>query len=206
MQNTVIIVDDEPEIINSLRWLIESVGIQVQAFKSGEDFLAGYKKYEKIADCVILDVRMKGMSGLKVQETLIGLKNRIPIIFLTGHGDIQMAAKAMKNGAVDFFIKPFNNQQLLDSIYSAIEKSNNIKSHLCETEKIEKNISKLSPREFGILKKILEGKLNKVIAHELGISISTTEAHRAKIMKKMEVTTLAALVKACIAAKICDIE
>lgn len=205
MEHTIIIIDDEPEIVNSLRWLIETIGMKVISFHNGEEFLSEYTRYKEIAACIILDVRMKGMSGLKVQESLIKLENHIPIIFLTAHGDIQMATQAMKNGASDFFVKPFNNQQLLESVHAAIEKNDRIKQQICSIEQIKKNAKKLSSRELEVMKKIVQGKLNKVIAYELGISISTTETHRAKIMKKMEAATLADLVKLCIHAKICEV-
>lgn len=206
MRQTVFVIDDDPDIVNTLCWLIKSVEIPVETFHGGEEFLSVYEACKKKGGCIILDVRLKGMSGLKVQEALTALKNQIPIIFLTGHGDAEMATMAMKRGAMDFFLKPFNNQQLLDAIHSALEENARRVRILGMSEKIKKRKNKLSLRELTVMKMIVQGKLNKTTAHELGISLSTVEAHRAKIMEKMEVSTLAELIKISILYDLCEMD
>ncbi|MCK4608363.1 MAG: response regulator transcription factor [Gammaproteobacteria bacterium] len=192
MKQTVFIVDDDREICEMLHWLVESIGIDTEIYASGEEFLTAY--YDR-PGCLVLDVRMKGMSGLKVQEMLMEKGNKIPIIFITGNGDIPMVVRAMKNGATDFFTKPFNNQLLLDTIQRTLEQE--AKQHDTQLLKLQtlEHIKNLTPREHEIMHNIINGKANKIIADELGISLSTVEAHRAKVMEKMQARSLAGLIK-----------
>jgi len=192
MQQTVFVVDDDPEIGKMLGWLVESIGADIEIYASGEEFLAAYKERP---GCLILDVRMKGMSGLKLQELLQERDDKIPIIFITGHGDISMTVRAMKKGAKDFFTKPFNNQLLLDTVQQALEENTKQYDEKLQKDKIKAQLDSLTAREREIMHCVIDGKLNRVISDELGISISTVEAHRAKVMEKMQVDSLAELVK-----------
>ena len=195
MKQTVFIVDDDPEIGKILHRLIESIGVDDEIYTNAEDFLAAFNGRP---GCLILDVRMKGMSGLRLQELLAEQGSGIPIIFLTGHGDIPMTVRAMKSGAIELFTKPFNNQQLLDAVQHALEQ--NVKHYAAKIAQKETStlINALTPREREVMQRIMDGKLNKVIAHELGISLSTVEAHRAKVMEKMHVKSLAELIQKAI--------
>ena len=185
---TVYIIDDDPEVCQALRWLFESVQFRVETFKSADSFLN--KKSDNAPGCIILDVRMPGMSGLELLEQLKSQKKGLPVIMITGHGDIPMAVRAMKAGAVDFILKPFNDQCLVELVQKCIEQSppNPI-------NQLHTRVSNLTARERQIIDLIMEGKLNKEIAYELSISISTVEAHRSNIMDKMKAKNLAQLVK-----------
>ncbi len=190
---TIFVVDDDDAMSKSIRWLIESVNLNVKTFSNAKEFLDNYEK--NTHGCLILDVRMPGMSGLELQDTLKSSHITIPIIFITGHGDVPMAIKAMKAGAFEFLTKPFNDQTLLESINKAIEfdVSQRVKNE--EFEAISKCIERLTPREREVMNLVVEGKLNKVIAADLKISPKTVELHRAKIMEKMEADSLAQLVR-----------
>lgn len=189
---TVYVVDDDNEICEALTWLLESADIKVKRYTCGIEFL---KSYNGEPGCIVLDVRMKNISGLKLQEKLIENNHDIPIIFITGHGDVQMAVRAMKNGAVEFFTKPFNSQDLLESVQAILE--NNRKEEKKQQEKhlILQRLRTLTSRENDILVKVVEGKSSKIIAKELEISVHTVELHRANIMKKMDVNAVAELVR-----------
>lgn len=186
---TIFIIDDEPEVCQALRWLFESVQYQVETYETAQDFLKTDNSSKQ--GCLVTDVRLPGMSGLELLEQLKVQKNHLPVIIVTGHGDIQMAVRAMKAGAVDFILKPFNDQCLLEVVQNCINHS--LTSH--SVQLINERINSLSDRERQIIDLILNGKLNKEIAYELSISISTVEAHRANLMHKMQAKTLAHLVK-----------
>jgi two-component system response regulator FixJ len=188
---TIFIIDDDQEMRNSLCWLMESVQLSVETFDSAASFLKQYDADR--TGCMLLDVRMPDMSGLELLDTLIALKNRLPVIMITGHGDIPMAIRAMKAGAVDFILKPFNDQQLVEQIQKSIIK-NPTDSKFLQKEIIASNYSTLTVREREIMTLIAEGKLNKQIAHELNIAISTVELHRARMMKKMQAKHIAQLI------------
>lgn len=198
---TVYVVDDDAALCQSLSWLLESVGLPVATFTSAQAYLEQYNINQR--GCLLLDIRMKGMSGFELQEKLISMGNRLPIIMITGHGDIPMAVRAMKSGAVDFITKPFNDQLLLDLVQRVLaeesirkEESNEVFNNSNNSELLERYAS-LTAREREIMERVVDGKLNKQIAFELGISMKTVELHRAHVMQKMQVKSLADLVKAC---------
>ncbi len=186
-------VDDDEAMCESIRFLIESVSLKIETFSSAKKFLDEY--IAGTPGCLLLDVRMPEMSGLELQEQLRKRNINIPIIFITGHGDVPMATRAMKAGAVEFLTKPFNDQALLDSIQNAIEIDQEQQKADIEKNSIIERVKKLTPREFEVMKCVVKGNLNKVTAYELGISSKTVELHRAKIMEKMEAKSLAHLVK-----------
>lgn len=190
---TVFVVDDDDAMLESIRFLIESVELHVKTFSSAKEFLDNYKPEE--LGCLILDVRMAGMSGLELQQQLNENKVEIPIIFITGHGDVQMAVKAMQAKAFDFLTKPFNDQTLLDSINKAITFDAEKRKDHDEIKTINECMKRLTPREKEVMHLVVMGKLNKVIAGELDISPKTVELHRSKIMEKMQVNSLADLVR-----------
>lgn len=184
----VYVIDDDPEVRRALRWLFESVFLPVETFESAYDFLKDYDVNRR--GCLVVDVRLPGMSGLEFLEQLKIKKNKMPVIMITGHGDIPMAVKAMKNGAKDFISKPFNDQYLLDQIHKlmTMDEEDHNKNNL-------EQFNKLTKRENEVMQLVVEGKLNKQIAVELGISKSTVELHRSRVMRKMKVKTLAQLIK-----------
>lgn len=189
---TVFYVDDDEAMCESIRFLMESVSLNIETFSSARKFLDSYDTTRP--GCLLLDVRMPEMSGLELQEQLRKRKINIPIIFITGHGDVPMATRAMKAGAVEFLTKPFNDQTLLDSIQNAIEIDTERRKVAVERDKIAERINKLTPREYEVMQCVIKGNLNKVTAYELGISSKTVELHRAKIMEKMQAKSLAQLV------------
>lgn len=187
--HTIYIIDDDNEVCEALRWLLESVQFMVQTYKDAYSFLETYDN--KKQGCLIMDVRLPGMSGLELLDQLRQQKCPLPVIVISGHGDITMAVRAMKLGAKDFILKPFNDQCLLEAVQKQI-------SQLIDNNYlfvINERLNTLSERERQIIKLIVDGKLNKQISHELSISISTVEAHRANIMTKMQAKNLAQLIK-----------
>lgn len=187
--HTIYIIDDEVNVCNALSWLFKSVQFNVETYENAQLFLNKYTNDKQ--GCIIMDVRLPGMSGLELLEQLKAQKSHIPVIIITGYGDIQMAVRAMKAGAVDFILKPFNDQCLLETVQKCINKISNINS----LEIIQERMKTLSDREQQIVNLILDGKLNKQIAYDLSISISTVEAHRANIMHKMQAKNVAQLIK-----------
>jgi len=191
------IVDDEDVIRDALAWLAQSRGIGARGYHGGEAFLDGIETRIDVAgDCVLLDVRMPGMNGVAVFDQLVarGLLARLPVIFLTGHGDVPMAVDSLKRGAFDFFEKPFNDNQLIDRVEQAMTSSR--AAHAAA--EVQLRLASLSAREREVLDLILAGKMNKVVADKLGISMRTVEVHRAHIFDKMQVKTaveLAGLLK-----------
>jgi two-component system response regulator FixJ len=186
---TVYIIDDEFEVCKALEYLFQSVQFNVETYKNAHMFLNKYNP--NLQGCLIADVRLPEMSGLELLEQLKQQKSSLPVIIITGYGDIQMAVRAMKAGAKDFLLKPFNNQCLLETVQKCVNETSNMTS----CEEIKQRINTLSHREHQITNLILDGKLNKEIAYELSISISTVEAHRARIMHKMGAKNLAQFIK-----------
>lgn len=185
----VYIIDDEIAVCHALRWLFESVNFSVQHYTSASLFLSQYNS--TMQGCLIIDVRMPGMSGLELLDYLKHHKNHIPVIIITGYGDIPMAVRAMKSGACDFVLKPINDQNLLDLVQKHM--SNSVDTR--HIESIRERSLRLSERERQVIDLILAGKLSKEVAYDLSISISTVEAHRANIMRKMQAKNLAQLIK-----------
>lgn len=193
LPNTVFIVDDDEAVRDSLRWLLEANGYRVKSFAGAEEFLAAYDP-EQIG-VLIADVRMPGMSGLELQEELIARKAPLPIVFITGHGDVPMAVSTIKKGAVDFLEKPFNESDLRNIVVRMLEQAAQRASQAQALRSQQAMLDRLTSREQQVLERIVAGRLNKQIAGDLNISIKTVEAHRANIMEKLEVTTVADLMK-----------
>jgi two-component system response regulator TtrR len=196
---TVFVVDDDEAVRDSLRWLLEANGYHVQCFASAESFLEAYHPAQ--IGCLILDVRMQGMSGLELQEKLIALESALPIIFVTGHGDVTMAVSTMKKGASDFIEKPFDEAELLPLVQRMLERARDENSEAAVHRASAERLAKLTAREQQVLERIIAGRLNKQIADDLGISIKTVEAHRANIMEKLSVNTVADLLRLALSAK-----
>jgi FixJ family two-component response regulator len=193
----VYVVDDDDAVRDSLHWLLEASRYRVLGYDSAEKFLAGY---DPAAIAVaILDVRMPGMSGLELQEALIARKATLPIIFITGHGDVPMAVTTMKKGAVDFIEKPFDQAALKALVERMLAEARARASELERQRMSEALLGRLTPREQQVLERIVAGRLNKQIADDLGISIKTVEAHRANIMDKMNANTVADLMRSVLA-------
>ena len=190
---TVFVVDDDGAVRSSLRLLLKSVGLAVSAFDSAQAFLDAYS--EQCAGCILLDVRMPGMSGPVLQEQLALRGSRLPVIFITGHGDVSMAVEAMQKGAFDFVEKPFHDQELLDRVHGALAEDARIRRQLAEHETIRNRFDSLTPREREVLEQVTRGSSNKAMAYDLRISQRTIEIHRSRIMEKMQAPSLAHLVR-----------
>lgn len=190
---TVFIVDDDPAIRFAMQSLMDSVDLRHEIFGSGDDFLqeAGGER----PGCLVLDIRMPGLGGLELQDELIRRGNSLPIIFITGHGDVPMAVEAMQKGAVDFIQKPFRDQDLLDRIREALSADDERRQERREHAEVAERIGRLTNREREVFDLVVTGKPNKVIAYELGVSQRTVEIHRARVMEKMEAKSLADLVR-----------
>ena len=189
----VFVVDDDPSIRSSLKFLIGSVGLQVESFESTSSFLEG--QLPDAPCCLVLDVRLHGASGLDFQRELKARNIRIPIIFMTGYGDIQMSVSAMKGGAVEFLAKPFRDQDLLDAIRVALEKDHARREKEKTVREIQRRFDSLSPREQEVMSMVVAGMLNKQIADALGIAENTIKVHRSRAMEKMQAQSLADLVR-----------
>jgi len=190
---TVYVVDDDESIREALLNLLESEGLSARLFASTEAFLDDWS--EEMAGCLVLDVRLPGASGVELQEKLIAAGIRIPIIFMTAHGDVPMVRKVMKAGAVEFLSKPFQREELLTAIQQAFNLEREIAGERAERRAIEERMATLSPREVEVLELVTEGMLNKQIAGALEISEITVKLHRRKVMEKMQANSLAELVK-----------
>jgi RNA polymerase sigma factor (sigma-70 family) len=178
----------------SLRWLIESVGLEVRTFSSAAEFLDAYEPEQP--GCLLTDVRMPQMSGLDLQERLSAMNAALPVVMITGYGDVSMAVRAMKRGAADFIEKPFNDQELLDRIQRAVDQDTRSRTQLRERQEVLERMQRLTPREREVMSEVVAGKSNKQIAVELGLSDRTVEVHRANIMTKLAVKGVAELVRA----------
>lgn len=192
-QQTVHVVDDDPAIRSSLKWLIESVNLTVRTYGSAQEFLDAYQPDEP--GCLVLDVRMPGLSGLDLQEMLKERGIQIPVIILTGYGDVPMAVRAMKNGAVDFLEKPVSDQVLLDHIQQALAQDVENHRRQAEQEEVRERFARLTPREKEVMDLVVEGLSSREIAETLGVSFKTIEAHRSKIMKKTEAKSVSHLIR-----------
>jgi two-component system response regulator FixJ len=190
---TIFVVDDDAAVRDALKLLLRSVGHAVETFGSAQEFLDAYG--EDRAGCLVLDIRMPGMSGLELQQKLNEKHSILPIIFITGHGDVPMAVEAMQAGAVDFIQKPFRDQDLIDRINQALEKDGSNRAALGERNDIRRRLETLTPREREVLDLVVHGKANKVIAGDLKLSQRTVEIHRARVMEKMQASSLAHLVR-----------
>jgi two-component system response regulator FixJ len=190
---TVFVVDDDDAVRNSLKLLLKSVGLAAQTHGSAQEFLATYDAQQP--GCLVLDVRMPGMSGLEMQQELNMRGATIPVIFITGHGDIPMAVEAMQHGAFDFLQKPFRDQELLDRVNRALTRDAEKRTQLRHKDIILERLTTLSPREREVLDLVTRGKPNKIVAADLGVSQRTVEIHRARVMEKMDATSLAELVR-----------
>ena len=187
------IVDDDEAVRNSLRFLMRSVGLHGQAFDSAVNFLKTYDPRQP--GCLLLDVRMPGMSGLDLQQELNRRGATIPVIFITGHGDVSMAVAAMQCGAFDFLQKPFRDQDLLDRVQRAMARDAESRGRLAARAEIKARLATLTPREAEVMRLVTSGKANKVVGAELGVSQRTVEIHRAHVMEKMRAGSLAELVR-----------
>jgi FixJ family two-component response regulator len=189
----VYVVDDDAAMRQSLSNLIRSVGLRVEAFPSAQEFLRS--KRPDVPGCLVLDVRLPGLSGLDLQKRMAEADVEIPIIFITGHGDIPMTVRAMKAGAVEFLTKPFRDQDLLDAVQQALERDGTARAQREETEELNSRYSSLTPREREVMALVVAGLLNKQIAGELGTSETTIKIHRHQVMEKMGASSLAELVR-----------
>lgn len=189
---TVYVVDDNAELRESLRWLLESVGTKVTTYDSAQAFIDAYDF--KSPGCLILDIRMPGMSGLELQEKLSKLTNELHIIFLTGHASVPIAVRAMREGAVDFYEKPVDEQMLLDRVQGVLKTIGEQQSKKMDRAMLEARLELLTPRERQVMDEVVQGKRTKAIAADLGVSTRTIEAHRAKIMEKMRAGSVGELI------------
>ena len=189
----VFVIDDDESMREALKSLIRSVGLRVETFASAQEFLESRRP--NVAACLILDVRMPGLSGLDLQRDLVDRNIHIPIIFITGHGDIPMSVRAMKAGAVEFLTKPFRDQDLLDAIQQALDRDRLARSHQAETAELHHRYQSLTPRESEVFGLVVRGLLNKQIALQLGTSEITIKLHRRQVMEKMDAASLADLVR-----------
>ncbi|HEX9184617.1 MAG TPA: response regulator [Burkholderiales bacterium] len=188
------VVDDESAIRDSLGMLLRSVGLKSRAYAGAQEFLESW--HPQAAECLVCDVRMPGMSGLELQEALNARGANLPVVLITGHGDVAMAVRAMKAGASDFIEKPFNDQVLLDAVNRALARARGGQG--AGRAEVEARLETLTPREREVLLLVVEGRPNKVVATRLGLSTRTVEVHRAKVMEKMQARSLAELVRMAI--------
>ena len=190
---TVHVIDDDDGMRRALSLLLDTAGYRTAVFSDPGKFLSQFEP--EASGCLVLDIRMPGMSGLEVQQKLNGMGSTLPLIFITGHGDVPMAVQAMKEGAFEFLEKPFREQDLLDRVDQAIQLDREIRGALAQRAKIESRKASLTPRELQVMSMVVNGAANKVIAIDLGLSERTVEIHRSKVMEKMAVHSVAHLVK-----------
>jgi two-component system response regulator FixJ len=192
---TIFVVDDDHAVRDSLRWLLESLQLKVETYASATEFLAS--GVANRPGCLVVDIRMPDVSGLQLQEILAARRVSLPVIMITGHGDVSMAVRAMKAGALDFIEKPFNDQLFLECIQRGLQANARHRRQDAERQTVQTRLARLTAREREVLERVVAGKANKVIALELGISARTVEVHRAKVMEKMCADSLAALTTMC---------
>jgi FixJ family two-component response regulator len=192
-KGTVYVVDDDEAVRDSLQWLLEGKDYRVRCFESAESFLSRYDARE--VACLIVDIRMGGMTGLELQSRLLEVNSPLPIVFITGHGDVPMAVDSMKKGAMDFIQKPFKEDQLVTLVERMLDQAKDSFAEFQSAASREALMARLTLRETQVLERIVAGRLNKQIADDLGISIKTVEAHRANIMEKLNANTVADLLK-----------
>jgi two-component system response regulator FixJ len=188
----VYLVDDDDAIRDSLGLLLRSVGLDCEVYASALEFLGAYDPTRH--SCLVADIRMPGLSGLELQQRLNEQHSELPVIFITGHGDVPMAVNAMKSGASDFIQKPFRDQDLIDRIHKALAKDRERRASRAEEDAIRERLATLTPRETEVMKRVVRGQANKVIALDLGVSQRTVELHRARVMRKLKMRSLADLV------------
>jgi two-component system, LuxR family, response regulator FixJ len=191
-QHTAYVVDDDEAIRTLWRWLMESQGIAVQTFATAGEFIAAYRQGP---GCLVLDLRLPGMSGLELQEYLRQRGIEIPVVFMSAHGDVRTAVSAIKSGAVDFIEKPFSYREVLSVIAKAFERDGELRRKRALRSMVAERLAALTEREREVMARVIEGKPNKLIAAELDISVKTVEAHRAKVMEKMGAASVAELVQ-----------
>ena len=192
-KGNIYVVDDDEAVRDSLQWLLEGKDYRVRCFDSAESFLSRYDPRE--VACLLVDIRMPGISGLELQDRLIERKSPLPIVFITGHGDVPMAVTIMKKGAMDFIPKPFKEEELLGVVERMLDQAREAFADFQHAANRDALMGKLTARESQVLERIVAGRLNKQIADDLGISIKTVEAHRANIMEKLNANTVADLLK-----------
>ena len=195
---TVFIVDDDSSVLKGLSRLMKSVELNEETYSSAQDFLDSYKPEQ--SGCLLIDMRMPGISGLELQEILQSMNILIPTIIITGYGEVTDAVQAMKNGAIDFIEKPFKGQHLLDQVHKAIAEDAQIRKKQAQQQVVSASLALLTAREREVMDLVIAGKANKVIALELGLSMKTVEFHRAHVMRKMKADSVAELVDMCISA------
>ncbi|MEN5254969.1 two-component system response regulator FixJ [Pseudomonas protegens] len=201
-QQLVYVVDDDPGMLDSTVWLLESVGLKALPFTSGREFLEHCDP--SLNACVLLDVRMPGMGGLNVQEELRQRDIRLPLIFVSGHADVPIVVRAFKAGAVDFIEKPYNEQLLLDSVQQALSRADNHQNQSAGQARVQRLLESLTPREKDVLLPLVQGYTNREIAEQLGVSIKTIDLYRSRVMKRMQAEHLPELVGMAIAAGLVD--
>ena len=189
----VFVVDDDPSVRSSLKFLISTVGLQVETFESAEAALQ--KLSPEAPSCLVLDVRLRGLSGLDLQGELAARNCQVPIVFITGHGDIPMTVRAMKAGAVEFLTKPFRDQDLLDAVHIALERDRARRQRESESTELQQRFDSLTSREREVISLVVAGKLNKEIAHQLGTAENTIKVHRGRAVEKMHAQSVAELVR-----------
>jgi len=192
------VVDDNPAVRDAIRWLVEQVGLSARTYATAQEFLSACDP--AMRGCLVLDIRMPGISGLDLQDRLQKQGIHLPVIIITGHGDVPVAVRAMKAGALEFLQKPFNDQTLLDAIHDALEKYHAIWAQQDQSHHTVRNLSALTPREQKVLDLLRHGKPNKVIAYELDLSVRTVEGYRARIMEKMGARSLGQLIEMVVQA------
>jgi RNA polymerase sigma factor (sigma-70 family) len=189
----VFVVDDDPSVRSSLKFLISSVGLQVEGFDSADALLQ--RKLPDAPSCLVLDVRLRGLSGLDFQRELAARNCHVPIIFITGHGDIPMSVRAMKAGAIEFLTKPFRDQDLLDAVRIALDKDRERRERKKEVSDLKERFNLLTPREREVISMVVSGMVNKQIADQLATAENTVKVHRSRAMEKMQAQSVAELVK-----------
>ncbi len=198
-EQTVYVVDDDEGVCSALGFFFQAVGVEVETFRSAKAFLA--QDLERLSGCLVLDIRIPDMSGLDLIEHLVQHDCDIPVIVMTGHGDVETVVRAMKAGVVEFFEKPFDNQQLLTCVRRCMAANEESRQQRLRQREAQQQLARLTPREREIMEMLVVGKINKVIAAELKISVRTVEVHRSRVMEKLQVATLSDIVRIALTAR-----